>query len=47
MGAGPSFGFAGLRQTSAINNVLDRLPDGQLRIKNFIHAIGFNATWKF
>jgi long-chain fatty acid transport protein len=40
VGAGPSFGFAGLRQTTALNNVLDGLPDGQLRIKSHAWGVG-------
>ena len=40
VGAGPSFGFSGLRQSTALNNVLDGLPDGQLRIKSDAWGVG-------
>jgi long-chain fatty acid transport protein len=40
IGAGPSFGVSVLRQESALNNALDRLPDGTLKVKGAAFGIG-------
>ena len=40
VGAGPSFGVSVLRQDSAINNAVDGLPDGTLKVKGSAFGIG-------
>ncbi len=39
-GAGPSFGISVLRQDSAINNIAERLPDGELKIRSHGFGVG-------
>jgi long-chain fatty acid transport protein len=40
VGAGPSFGISVLRQDSAINNIAERLPDGELKIRSHGFGVG-------